>query len=220
MKLTAILIVAFSAEEFCLWLWRRLIHVKSYLRGQPFSYYGSGICIYRWYWCNRCLPAVERGARRTSGQCYCIPRNQPQHLRAIKALDIRRRGKLPSLMQSGLWTWLRFVIMLKVKDILILLFSHVIEPYITMLKDSYTTQVLISSVRLADQNSNMLYQFIRKQYSSGKKTFFDIEVDVLKDELELFRIDNGEKVYLYQNFKDFNKVFLQKILKNKSIYRD
>nr|WP_251000536.1 RepB family plasmid replication initiator protein [Escherichia coli] len=72
-------------------------------------------------------------------------------------------------------------------------FSHVIEPYITMLKDSYTTQVLISSVRLADQNSNMLYQFIRKQYSSGKKTFFDIEVDVLKDELELFRIDNGEK---------------------------
>ena len=31
-----------------------------------------------------------------------------------------------------------------------------------------------------------------------------------KDELELFRIDNGEKVYLYQNFKDFNKVFLQK----------
>ena len=46
-----------------------------------------------------------------------------------------------------------------------------------------------------------------------KKTFFDIEVDVLKDELELFRIDNGEKVYLYQNFKDFNKVFLQKILK-------
>ena len=54
----------------------------------------------------------------------------------------------------------------------------------------------------------MLYQFIRKQYSSGKRHFFDIEVDVLKDELELFRIDNGEKVYLYQNFKDFNKVFL------------
>ncbi|RRB42350.1 RepB family plasmid replication initiator protein, partial [Escherichia coli] len=65
-----------------------------------------------------------------------------------------------------------------------------------------------------------LYQFIRKQYSSGKKTFFDIEVDVLKDELELFRIDNGEKVYLYQNFKDFNKVFLQKNIEKINQYTE
>ncbi|WP_159189913.1 replication initiation protein, partial [Escherichia coli] len=99
-------------------------------------------------------------------------------------------------------------------------YALALAPEITMLKDSYTTPVMISSVRLADQNSNMLYQFIRKQYSSGKKTFFDIEVDVLKDELELFRIDNGEKVYLYQNFKDFNKVFLQKNIEKINQYTE
>ncbi|EMU2134545.1 RepB family plasmid replication initiator protein, partial [Salmonella enterica subsp. enterica serovar Dublin] len=41
-----------------------------------------------------------------------------------------------------------------------------------------------------------------------------------KDELELFRIDNGEKVYLYQNFKDFNKVFLQKNIEKINQYTE
>lgn len=109
-------------EEFCLWLWRRLIHVKSYLRGN-LSYYGSGICIYRWYWCNRCLPAVERGQKNFRPVLFAFLEINFSHLRAIKALDIRRREVNYLLMQSGLWTWLRFVIMLKVKDILILLFT-------------------------------------------------------------------------------------------------
>ncbi|EEX5549087.1 RepB family plasmid replication initiator protein, partial [Escherichia coli] len=29
-------------------------------------------------------------------------------------------------------------------------------------------------------------------------------------ELELYKIEDGEKVYLYQNYKDFNKAFLNK----------
>ncbi|EBJ5114486.1 replication initiation protein [Salmonella enterica] len=89
-------------------------------------------------------------------------------------------------------------------------FSNVIEPYITMLKDSYTTQVLLSSVRLTDQNANILYQYIRKQISNGKNKSFDVYISDLKEELELFKIEDGEKVYLYQNYKDFNKAFLNK----------
>ncbi|EDT7384263.1 replication initiation protein [Salmonella enterica subsp. enterica] len=89
-------------------------------------------------------------------------------------------------------------------------FSNVIEPYITMLKDSYTTQVLLSSVRLTDQNANILYQFIRKQISMGKTKSFDITVTDLKDELELYKLKNDNKIYLYQNYKDFNKAFLNK----------
>ncbi|EDI0544745.1 replication initiation protein, partial [Salmonella enterica subsp. enterica serovar Adelaide] len=32
----------------------------------------------------------------------------------------------------------------------------------------------------------------------------------LKEELELYKVEDGEKIYLYQNYKDFNKAFLNK----------
>ena len=70
--------------------------------------------------------------------------------------------------------------------------------------------MLLSSVRLTDQNANILYQYIRKQISNGKNKSFDVYILDLKDELELYKIEDGEKVYLYQNYKDFNKAFLNK----------
>ncbi len=127
-----------SARRILFMVWRRLIHVKSYLREQPFVL-RSGICIYRWYWCNRCLPAVKRGAEELQASVIRIPRNQLLTVRAIKALDIRRREVNYLLMQQAYepdcvlwlcWKW----------RIYWYAFSHVIEPYITMLKDSYTTR--------------------------------------------------------------------------------
>lgn len=97
-----------------------------------------------------------------------------------------------------------------------IVFSRSIEPYITQLKDSYTTQVLISSVRLIDTNASNLYQFIRKRISEGRQKNFDIGVNELKDELGLYTLAVDEpdgKKYSYPQFKDFNKDFLAKNIK-------
>ncbi|WP_141109860.1 replication initiation protein, partial [Escherichia albertii] len=69
---------------------------------------------------------------------------------------------------------------------IILSFGRSIEPYICQLKDNYTTQVLFSAVRLSDTNASSLYQLIRKYISAGSDSFFDIEINELKDELLLY----------------------------------
>lgn len=86
-------------------------------------------------------------------------------------------------------------------------FSNVIEPYITMLKDSYTTQVLLSSVRLTDQNANILYQYIRKQISNGKNKSFDVYISDLKEELELYKVEDGEKFICIKTIRISTKHF-------------
>ncbi|WP_407825654.1 replication initiation protein, partial [Serratia nevei] len=48
-------------------------------------------------------------------------------------------------------------------------FTRFIEPYICRLKDNYTTQVLLSTVRLSETNASSLYQLIRKNISIGKR---------------------------------------------------
>lgn len=93
-------------------------------------------------------------------------------------------------------------------------FTRQMEPYICRLKDGYTTQVLLSAVRLSDQNASSLYQLIRKNISSGFVKYFDITIDNLKDELSMYKwdVDTKEKVYLYPEFKDFNKSVIKKSL--------
>ncbi|EFI3871207.1 TPA: replication initiation protein [Klebsiella pneumoniae subsp. pneumoniae] len=94
-----------------------------------------------------------------------------------------------------------------------IVFSRSIEPYITKLKDSYTSQVLISSVRLTDSNASTFYQYLRKKISEGKLKGFDVGVTELKDELGLYGFaadDVNQKLYYYPQFKDFNKDFLSK----------
>lgn len=89
-------------------------------------------------------------------------------------------------------------------------FTGVIEPYICRLADGFTTQVLLSAARLTEANASSLYQLIRKNISAGKRSYFDIDVDDLKDELNLYRYDGNEKIYLHAQFKDFNRDFLKK----------
>ncbi|HAL6874149.1 TPA: replication initiation protein [Escherichia coli] len=94
-----------------------------------------------------------------------------------------------------------------------IVFSRSIEPYITRLKDSYTSQVLISSVRLTDSNASTFYQYLRKKISEGKLKGFDVGVTELKDELGLYGFsddDVNQRLYYYPQFKDFNKDFLSK----------
>ncbi|ECY2573334.1 replication initiation protein, partial [Salmonella enterica] len=94
-----------------------------------------------------------------------------------------------------------------------IVFSRSIEPYITKLKDSYTSQVLISSVRLTDSNASTFYQYLRKKISEGKLKGFDVGVTELKDELGLYGFsddDVNQRLYYYPQFKDFNKDFLSK----------
>ncbi|MBH2581088.1 Initiator Replication protein [Serratia sp. JKS296] len=89
-------------------------------------------------------------------------------------------------------------------------FSRHVEPYICRLKDNYTTQVLLSTVRLTESNASALYQLIRKNISAGKINYFDISVDELKDEMNLYKVIDGEKVYSYPEFKIFNRDFIKK----------
>ncbi|MFN3071347.1 RepB family plasmid replication initiator protein [Serratia sp. J2] len=89
-------------------------------------------------------------------------------------------------------------------------FSRHVEPYICRLKDNYTTQVLLSTVRLTETNASSLYQLIRKKISLGKRSYFDITVDELKEEMNLFKIIDNEKVYSYPEFKIFNRDFIKK----------
>lgn len=44
--------------------------------------------------------------------------------------------------------------------------------------------------------------------------YFDITINQLKDELNLFKLDTEttEKIYLYPEFKDFNKAVIKKSL--------
>ena len=86
-------------------------------------------------------------------------------------------------------------------------FSRQVEPYICMLEKDYTTQVLLSSIRLTDTNASNLYQYLRKQISAGKKKYFEIDIDVL-------RIDLGiDKHETYQQFKFLKSQFLDRSIK-------
>jgi len=89
-------------------------------------------------------------------------------------------------------------------------FSRQMEPYICMIDKNFTTQVLISSVRLRDTNASNLYQLIRQKIGERKTEYFDVGVDELKDELGLYSLKNKEKVYSYSLFKDFNKFVIKK----------
>ena len=92
-------------------------------------------------------------------------------------------------------------------------FSRQMEPYICMINHDFTTQVLISAARLSDTNASKFYQLIREKISDGKKMYFEIGVDELKDELGLYTIDNKQKTYSYPEFKEFNRGVIKKSFK-------
>jgi hypothetical protein len=71
---------------------------------------------------------------------------------------------------------------------------------------------LISAARLSDVNAANIYQLIKKKISQGNKRHFDIKVDELKDELNLYTKRKKEKIYAYERFKDFNRKVIKKSL--------
>ncbi len=90
-------------------------------------------------------------------------------------------------------------------------FSRDAEPYICMLEKNFTTQVLLSAARLSDTNASNLYNLISEKKSAGKSEYFEIEVEELKEKLNLFKEDKkGIKEYSYPNFKEFNRTVIKK----------
>lgn len=79
----------------------------------------------------------------------------------------------------------------------------------------YTTQVLLSVVRLTSVNAASLYQLIRKIHSNNAHANnFEISIDELKDELNLYTIvSNGLKVYKYLDYPAFKRDVLNKSIK-------
>ncbi|MEX9875774.1 replication initiation protein [Providencia rettgeri] len=86
-------------------------------------------------------------------------------------------------------------------------FSRQVEPYICMLERDFTTQLLLSSVRLSDSNASNLYQYLRQKISSGKTSYFDIEVDQLRHDLGI------DKLETYQEYKFLKSQFIDRSLK-------
>jgi len=79
----------------------------------------------------------------------------------------------------------------------------------------YTTQVLLSVVRLSSVNSSSLYQLIRKIHSNNPRIMsFEMSVDELKEELNLYTLDShGNKEYKYPEFPAFKRDVLNKSVK-------
>ncbi|MDS4100956.1 replication initiation protein, partial [Escherichia coli] len=79
----------------------------------------------------------------------------------------------------------------------------------------YTTQVLLSVVRLTSVNAASLYQLIRKIYSNNSRAnSFEMTIDELKDELNLYTIGaGGVKDYKYPDYPAFKRDVLNKSVK-------
>lgn len=105
-------------------------------------------------------------------------------------------------------------------------FTNAAKKYLCKLvgtEKKYTTQVLLSVVRLSSVNSSSLYQLIRKKISNNSRVrSFDISINELKDELNLYILDEkGNKEYKYTDFPAFKRDVLNKsvreIVKNTEI---
>lgn len=96
-------------------------------------------------------------------------------------------------------------------------FTNTAKRYFSKLigsENRYTTQVLKSVVILNSVNSTNLYQVIRKYCSLNPASkSFEISVDQLKDEMGLYHIENGEKVYKYPKYSFFIRDVINKSIK-------
>ena len=91
-----------------------------------------------------------------------------------------------------------------------IMFSRSMEPYVCMIERDYTTQVLLSAMRLRDTNASNLYQLIRNRVGQKKTSYFDIGVNELRQELGLYTQTENGISYSYPEFKSFNRAVLKK----------
>ncbi len=92
-------------------------------------------------------------------------------------------------------------------------FSRTAEPYLCMLEKNFTTQNLISAARLSDTNASNLYNLINENKSAGKSKYFEIEVNELKDKLQLYKEKDNEIEYYYPEFKELNRAVIKKSIR-------
>ena len=92
-----------------------------------------------------------------------------------------------------------------------------IKPFIAELERRYTTQYLLSAVRLPIGNANNLYLLLRERVSAGQKRYFDIEFDELKSVLmiNLHGVYDSYKVFNNNFFKNSARQILEKTEFNK-----
>lgn len=85
-------------------------------------------------------------------------------------------------------------------------FSRQMEPYICMIEKDFTTQILMSNIRLPDTNAAKLYQYLREKISKHNIHYFDEEIEQLKIHLEA----NADR---YLEFKYFKQEFIGRSIK-------
>lgn len=139
----------------------------------------------------------------------------------LQVLSIPREQLLPPIKRAGepLMPWKKLeggVRMLNVTEYcdymdgdgyLDVAFSRQMEPYICRLEKDFTTQVLLSAVRLSDTNASRFYQYLREKISAGKIKYIDIDIDKLKADLCI-----NESGY-YDSYKNLNNQFFKRTVK-------
>ena len=83
----------------------------------------------------------------------------------------------------------------------------IIAPYISNLKADFTSQYLLSALRLADSNANKLYLLLCEWVSSGMYAHKIINIDELKIKLSI------ETIPTYEEFKAFRNLFFKRAVK-------
>ncbi|WMY95324.1 MAG: replication initiation protein (plasmid) [Arsenophonus sp.] len=86
-------------------------------------------------------------------------------------------------------------------------FSRQMEPYICRLEKDFTTQILLSAVRLSDTNAIRIYQYLREKISAGKMQYFDIHLQQLKEDLGM------NKSGYYEFYKNINNQYFKRSAK-------
>lgn len=84
----------------------------------------------------------------------------------------------------------------------------IVAPYISNLENDFTSQYLLSALRLSDSNANKLYILLCEWISSGMYAHKIIDIENLKSKLGI------ESIRTYQAFKDFNKLFFKRSVKS------
>jgi len=148
---------------------------------------------------------LKKGAEQLHAQSLKIPQSE-----LLKAFTRRPSEFLESEKQ---WRGMRLLHItdscsyIDMEAIVQVRFSRQVEPYICMIEKDFTTQVLLSSVRIADTNASNFYQYLRKNISSGKSRYFEIEVDKLREDLGI------EKHETYKNYKFLKSQFIDRAIK-------